>query len=117
MIDTDKIYAESVANQYSAKKTTKVVQLKKLDKKAKLPARLFGWIFGVVSALILGVGMCLTMDILASGTGAFIAGCVVGILGIVGMIINYPIYSKIMNKNKEKYAGDIIALAKEITEK
>lgn len=115
-MNTDKIYAEAVANEYSVKKTTKVVQLKKLDRKAKLPARLFGWIFGSLSTLILGLGMSLVMETLGTGLSFIISGSILGVIGIIGMIINYPIYKKIMKKNKEKYAGDIISIAKEITE-
>ena len=47
-MNTDKIYAESVANEYTVKDTTKVVQLKKLDRRAKLPANIFAYTFGIV---------------------------------------------------------------------
>lgn len=40
-MNTDKIYAEQLANKYAPKDTTKVVALRKLDTKAKLPATVF----------------------------------------------------------------------------
>lgn len=43
-MNTDKIYAESIANEYAPKDTSKVVALRKLDKKAKLPAEIFTYI-------------------------------------------------------------------------
>ena len=115
-MDTDKIYAEQIANQYAKKETTKVKQLRKLDNKAKLPAIIFGYTFGILSALVLGVGMCLALKVIGSGTLAFVLGIVVGVLGIVGVSVNYPIYQKLLNKGKEKYGSEILKLAKEITD-
>lgn len=115
-MNTDKIYAEHIANEYSPKKATKVQQLKKLDAKAKRPANIFGYTFGVISALILGTGMCLAMKVIGTGVAAMASGIVVGIIGIIGCCVNYPIYKKILAKNKEKYGSDIIKLANEISE-
>ncbi len=115
-MNTDKIYAESIANEYSIKKTSKVVALKKLDRKAKMPAKIFGYTFGVVSCLILGIGMCLSMGVIGSNdTLSMIIGCIVGIIGIIGMVINYFIYKKILEYGKNKYSYDIIQLATEIS--
>ena len=66
-MNTDKLYAEAIANEYAVKETTKVVALKKLDAKAKLPATVFAYVFGIVSALVLGVGMCLSMGVIGEG--------------------------------------------------
>lgn len=116
-MNTDKIYAEAIANEYARKDTTKVVQLKKLDAKAKRPANIFAYTFGIVSSLVLGVGMCLAMKVIGDGSAvSFGVGIGVGLLGILGASINYPIYKKMLEKGKEKYASDIIRLAKEIAE-
>ena len=58
-MNTDKIYAEQLANEYALKDTSKVVALRKLDAKAKLPATVFTYTFGIITALVAGVGMCL----------------------------------------------------------
>lgn len=115
-MDTDKIYAEHIANKYSKKDNTKVQQLKKLDAKAKRGANIFGYTFGIISALILGTGMCLAMGVIGSGVGAFVAGIIVGVVGIVGCAINYLIYKKLIEKGKNKYGSDIMRLAKEISD-
>lgn len=116
-MNTDKIYAEAIANEYAVKDTRKVVQLKKLDAKAKRPAQIFGYTFGVIAALILGVGMCLSMKVIGNGSTAMTAvGIIVGVVGIVGVSVNYPIYKKMLESGKKKYAADIIHLAKEISE-
>ena len=116
-MNTDKIYAEQIANEYAPKKTSKVVALKKLDQKAKKPAEIFTFTFGIICALILGTGMSLCMGAIGGGTTlSMIIGVVVGIIGIAGCSINYPIYKKMIEKGKQKYGSDIISLAKEIAE-
>ncbi len=115
-MNTDKIYAEQLANEYAPKDTSKVVALRKLDKRAKLPATIFTYTFGILAALIFGVGMCLAMGQIGSGTtGSFVLGIVVGVLGIIGISINYPIYKKLLQNGKQKYAFEIMELAKEIS--
>ena len=116
-MNTDKIYAEQLANEYAPKDTTKVVALRKLDARAKLPATVFTYSFGMISSLVLGVGMCLAMgQIGSSTTGSFILGIVIGIIGMIGMGVNYPIYKKLLANGKKKYAFEIMELAKEISE-
>ncbi len=115
-MNTDKIYAEHIANEYAEKNTTKVKQLKKLDNKAKLPSTIFAYTFGIISALVLGVGMCLSLKVIGAGVAAFVVGIVVGVFGIVGCAVNYPIYKKLRANGKAKYGSDIMKLAKEISE-
>lgn len=116
-MNTDKIYAEQLANEYAPKDTSKVVALRKLDARAKLPTTIFTYIFGIIAALVTGVGMCFSMNVIGSGTTTmFVLGVIVGIVGLAGMGINYPIYKKMLAKGKQKYAYEIIELAKEISE-
>ncbi len=116
-MNTDKIYAEAIVNEYSKKSATKVMQLKKLDKAAKMPAQIFTYTFGIICALIAGTGMCLCMGVIGDGTAVFMAlGIAVGIVGFIGAGVNYPLYKRILQKTKDKYAGDIIRLATEIAE-
>lgn len=84
---------------------------------AKLPATIFTYTFGIIAALVTGVGMCFSMNVIGSGTTTmFVLGVIVGIVGLAGMGINYPIYKKMLAKGKQKYAYEIIELAKEISE-
>ena len=115
-MNTDKIYAEQLANEYAPKDTSKVVALRKLDAKAKLPATVFTYTFGILAALVTGVGMCLSMNVIGSGTTTFVLGVIIGIVGLVGMGINYPIYKKMLARGKQKYAFEIMELAKAISE-
>lgn len=117
IMNTDKIFAEAIANEYAPKKASKVVALKKLDRKAKSPANIFAFSFGVMMSLVLGTGMCLSMKVIGDGsTAMMIVGIIVGIVGILGVSINYPIYRKLLESGKKKYAFEIMELAKEISE-
>lgn len=116
-MNTDKIYAEQLANEYAPKDTSKVVALRKLDAKAKLPATVFTYTLGIIAALVFGVGMCLAMGQIGSGTtGSLVLGIIIGVIGVVGMGVNYPIYQKLLANGKQKYAYEIMELAKEISE-
>ena len=115
-MNTDKIYAESIAKEYAPKDHSKVIALRKLDAKAKMPATVFTYTWGIVSALVFGTGMCLGMQVIGSGMIYMVIGIVIGIIGMIGCGINYPIYKKILENGKNKYAYEIIQLAREISE-
>ena len=115
-MNTDKIYAEQIANEYAPRETSKVIALRKLDARAKLPAMVFTYSMGILSALVFGVGMCLAMGQIGGGTtGAFVGGILVGVLGMVGMGVNYPVYKRMLENGKKKYAFENMELAKEIS--
>ena len=116
-MNTDKIYAEKVASEYAPKETSKVKALKKLDGKARVPAQVFTYTFGIISALIMGVGMCLCMNVIGNGSILLMAlGVIIGIVGIALMSVNYPIYKRMLESGKKKYAADILELAKQISD-
>ena len=115
-MNTDKIIAESIAKDYAPKDNSKIVALKKLDNKAKLPATIFTYSFGIISALVFGTGMCFAMQVIGSGLAGMVLGIVVGILGLAGCGVNYPIYKKMLEKGKAKYAYEIVELARQISE-
>ena len=116
-MNTDKTYAEQLAAEYAPKDTSKVVALRKLDRRAKLPATVFTYAFGIASALVMGVGMCLSMGVIGGG-GALMTGVgvVVGIVGLVLAGVNYPIYRRMLARGRERYAADIVRLASQIAE-
>ena len=115
-MNTDKIYAESIAKEYAPKDNSKIVALRKLDKKAKMPATIFTYTWGIIFALVFGTGMCLAMQVIGSGITGMVIGIIVGIIGMVGCGVNYPIYKKMLENGKKKYAYEIVQLAREISE-
>ena len=115
-MNTDKIYAESIAKEYAPKNNSKIVALKKLDNKAKLPATIFTYTFGIISSLIAGTGMSLAMQVNETGTAGLVFGIILGIIGFAGCGVNYPMYMKMLEKGKKKYAFEIVELARQISE-
>ena len=115
-MNTDKILAESIAKDYAPKDNSKIVALKKLDNRAKLPATIFTYSCGIVSALVFGTGMSLAMQVIGNGISGMVLGIIIGIIGLIGCGVNYPIYKKLLEKGKVKYAYEIVELAREIAE-
>ena len=100
-MNTDKIYAEQIANEYAPKEASKVKALKKLDAKAKMPAYIFAYTLGIASSLILGTGMSLAMGVIGGGkTVATVIGILIGLIGILGVSINYCLYKKYLLHQK-----------------
>ena len=115
-MNTDKLYAESIAKEYAPKDNSKIIALRKLDAKAKLPATVFTYTFGIISSLIAGLGMSLSMQVIGGTLPLTILGIVIGMIGFTCMGINYPIYKKMLENGKKKYAFEIMELAREISE-
>ncbi len=108
---------QKIRTQYTEKESTQLDALKQLDAKVKRPANVFAWIFGTVSALVMGAGMSLVMTDIGSMVGienTMLPGIVVGIVGMALAIINYPIYKKLLASRRKKYAGQIIALSDQL---
>lgn len=107
----EKQIAEKIRSQYTERKVSKLDELKELDQRVKRPAKVFTYLFGCVSALVLGTGMCLAMKVIGD---LMVPGIVVGCVGIVMAAVNYPIYQAILKARKKKYADQIFALSNEL---
>ena len=108
---------EKIRTKYVEKKDGSLDELRKLDKKVKAPAEVFAYIFGSVSALVMGAGMSLVMTDVANMLGLgdmTVPGIAVGVVGMVLAIVNYPIYKGILSSRKNKYADKILALSNKI---
>jgi len=115
-----KFIAQNIRAQYTDKKSTELDALRALDAKAKRPANVFAYVFGSISAIIMGTGMSLVMTDLGvtlAISNPMTLGIVVGLIGMVMAIANYPIYKKILRSRKEKYASEIIKLSEKIMNK
>lgn len=115
-MNTDKIYAESIAKEYAPKDNSKIIALRKLDAKAKMPATVFTYTFGIISSLVAGTGMCLSMQVIGGTPLLTALGILLGVIGFTCCAVNYPIYKKLLENGKKKYAFEIVELAKEISE-
>ena len=89
----------------------KMEQLRRLDKSVTKPGTIFSLIIGIISTLILGIGMCMCM---VWGSKLFVFGIIIGVFGIIGIICAYPVYSAITKARREKLAAEIIRLSNEL---
>lgn len=65
----------------------------------------------------MGCGMSLVMTDINTTIGIaepMLIGIIIGVVGMVMAIINYPIYEGILSSRKKKYADKIIALSEKI---
>lgn len=118
MNQTEQEYlVQKIRTQYTERQHTELDELKALDRKVKRPVAVFNYVFGAVAALIMGSGMSLVMTDVGTTLGLsdpMIPGIVIGVVGMLMAIINYPIHQKWLNARKKKYAQQIIALSEKI---
>lgn len=115
---------------YSAKENTEVLEIRKkylpqneskIDELKRLDALVQG--SGVVEALcagfigfmLLGLGVCLTVQIIGFGGWLIALGILLAIVGIIGMAVAYPMYRRIFGRTKAKYTPRILELAAELS--
>ena len=105
---------QKIRTQYTEKEHTQLDELKALDTKVKRPANVLAYAFGTVSAIVMGAGMSLVMTDIGTQLGmaeTMVPGIVIGIIGMAMAIANYPMYKKILNSRRRKYANRIIELS------
>ena len=108
---------QKIRTQYTEKQHTELDELKALDAKVKKPANVFAYTYGSVGAIIMGAGMSLVMTEIGEMIGlvsTMVPGIAVGVVGMGMALSTYPIYKKILNNRKKKYAEDILALSEKI---
>lgn len=112
--------AQKIRTQYMEQQPSELDALRALDAEVKRPANVFAYVFGSISAIIMGAGMSLTMTDIGTTFGlenAMIPGIAIGIVGMVMAIANYPVYKNILASRKKKYADQILALSEKIMNK
>ena len=108
---------QKIRTQYTEKEHTQLDALKELDKKVKRPVNVFAYVFGSIGATVMGCGMSLVMTDIGSVIGItspMLPGIIIGIVGLVMALVNYPIYKKMLNSRKKKYANEVIKLSDSI---
>ena len=108
---------EKIRSQYMETGYTDLDTLKVLDAKVKKPARVFGFAYGSIGAVVMGAGMSLVMTDIGSVLGmqnTLLPGILVGVVGLVMSCSTYPLYKKILTSRKKKYAPQIMELSERI---
>ena len=111
--------AQKIRAQYMEKQSTELDALRNLDAQVKRPANVFAYVFGSVSAVIMGGGMSLIMTDIGATLGmasTMLPGVLIGVVGLAMALLTYPIYKKILAERKKKYASKILALSDKIME-
>ena len=108
---------QKIRTQYTEKQHTELDALKALDAKVKKPANVFAYVYGSLSAIVMGAGMSLVMTDIGATIGltnALVPGIAIGVVGLAMALATYPIYKSILNSSKKKYAPQILALSEKI---
>ena len=107
---------ENIRKKYLPKEEDKMEQLRKLHAIPTRKAQAAALAVGIIGALILGTGMSLCMTELGAALGnlAMVIGIAVGLVGMVPVALAYPIYNRILKKEREKIAPEILRLTDEL---
>ncbi len=98
----------------------KMERLRRLDYSVTQNASTKALSVGIISALIMGIGMSLTMTDLGNRLNmplAYVIGIAIGIVGMIGVIYAYPLYKKTLKKQREKIAPKILKLTDELADR
>ena len=110
----EKEAARRIRGQYTEPMEGGLDELRALDGRVKRPAALFAYTFGTVGSLVLGTGMCLAMDVI--GNHLLLPGILVGVLDILAVSVNYPIYRRLLSRRRKQYAPEIMRVSSRIIE-
>ena len=107
---------EEIRKKYLPREENKMEQLRKLHAIPTQKAQATSIAVGVIGALIMGTGMSLAMTEIGAALGVFamIIGIVVGIVGMVLVAVAYPIYNRVLKKQREKIAPEILRLSDDL---
>lgn len=106
-----------IRSKYTEKQHSELEALKALDIKVKRPANVFAYVYGSISAIIMGSGMSLVMTDIGTILGlssTMLPGIVIGIVGLGMALTTYPIYKGILTSRKKKYGPEILALSEKL---
>ena len=112
--------AQKIRTQYMEKQSTELDVLRELDAKVKRPANVFAYVFGSISAIIMGAGMSLVMTDIGATIGmasTLIPGIVIGVVGLGMALLTYPMYKGILGSRKKKFSAEILKLSDKIMSK
>ena len=107
---------EAIRKKYLPREEDKMEQLRKLHAVPTQKAQAASLAVGVVGALIMGTGMSIAMTEIGAALGslAMVIGILVGIVGMVLVALAYPLYNRVLKKQREKIAPEILRLSDEL---
>ena len=107
---------EAIRKKYLPKEEDKMEQLRRLHAIPTHKAQAASIAVGTIGSLILGTGMSLCMTELGAALGVFalVLGAAVGLAGLVMVALAYPLYNRILRKERQRIAPEILRLTDEL---
>ena len=107
---------ENIRKNYLPKEEDKMEQLRRLHAIPTQKAQAASLAVGIIGALIMGTGMSLAMTEISAALGslAMLIGIPVGIVGMVLVALAYPLYNRVLKKQRKKIAPEILRLSDEL---
>ena len=107
---------EAIRKKYLPKEEDKMEQLRRLHAVPGQKAQAAAIVIGIIGTLIMGTGMSLAMTDIGAALDslAMILGIVVGIVGMVLIALAYPMYNRVLKKQRQKIAPEILRLSDEL---
>ena len=107
---------EAIRKKYLPKEENKMEQLRKLHAIPTQKAQAASLAVGIVGALIMGTSMSLAMTDIGAALGslAMVLGIFAGVVGMVLVALAYPLYNRVLKKQREKIAPEILRLSDEL---
>jgi len=107
---------EAIRKMYLPKEEDKMQQLRRLHAVPTRKAQTCAVAVGVIGALIMGTGMSLAMTDIGAALGslAMTLGIAVGLVGMVLVALAYPLYDRVLKKQRAKIAPEILRLSDEL---
>jgi len=102
---------QDIRKKYAPKEEDKMAELRRLDASVTKKGTVASLIVGILSVIVMGIGMCCCM---LWAENWFFVGIIVGFVGIIGVVLAYPVYSRITKKEREKIAPEILRLTDQL---
>ncbi len=108
-----------IREKYQSKEEDGISKLRKMDAKVSQKATIISLVLGILGALVMGMGMSLVMTDLGvilglTGVVRMLIGIFIGLVGIILVALAYPVYSKVLKREREKIAPEILRLTEEL---
>ena len=105
---------QEIRKRYLPQSESKLEELKRLDMQVQNAGMVESLCIGIISSLVFGLGMCLAMQIIGTGIGMMVLGIVIGIIGMAGILVAYPVCRRKQRKAKENLSPRILELTEEL---
>lgn len=101
----------NIRKKYLPKEEDKMEQLRRLDRSVQQKGQVASLCLGVTGTLIFGLGMscCLVWQ-----EALLVPGIIIGLIGMAVLSAAYPVYMRVIKKERERLAPEILRLTEEL---